>query len=156
MQKTIFFWVIVVQFVISFLVTVLGLVGWVKISDGFLKSLVAVLVLEQAGAVIAIFKSTDFFDSKTTVNDEGWDLLATLWKYQQIHSPKDPNSRWLLAINPISPDFTDFAIGYSRLRYLSLIDINQNNRIHLSTKGYQFCQQNEKTLKKRKRHFYIS
>ena len=89
MQKTIFFWVIVVQFVISFLVTVLGLVGWVKISDGFLKSLVAVLVLEQAGAVIAIFKSTDFFDSKTTVHDEGWDLLATLWKYQQIHSPKE-------------------------------------------------------------------
>jgi hypothetical protein len=155
MQKAIFFWIIVSQFVISFIITILGLIGQVTISDGFLKSLVSVLILEQAAAVIAIFRSTDFFDSKTALNGEAWDLLATLWKYQRERFPNDPTTRWQLKINPISQDFTEFAIGFSRLRHLNLIDIDQDYNVRLSNKGYQLCQNDEPKLKRRKRLFYI-
>ena len=156
MIKLIFFWIIVAQFVVSFCVTILGVVGYFKIDDGILKALTTVLVIEQAGAVIAIFKATDFFYSKSTINDEGWDLLATLWKFQQQTSPNDPNHRWYMEIRPINPDFADCAAGYARLKHLGLIDINHGNEISLSNKGYQFCQRNEPALNKRKRLFHIA
>ena len=155
MTKLIFFWVILIQFIISFLITILAMIGYVTIHDEYLKKLVAVLILSQAAAVIALYKKTDFFDTSKEVNEEGWDLLATLWKFQKRYFPNGASGRWFLAINPISPDFTDFAIGYSRLRHLSMIDINSQNQISLSTTGYQYCEQNQKKLTKRKRLFYI-
>ena len=73
MQKSVFFWIVIAQFVVTFLITIFGVIGWVIIPSRILVSLVSVLLLEQAGAVIAIFKKTDFFESKSSVNDEGWD-----------------------------------------------------------------------------------
>ena len=156
MTKLIFFWIIVAQFVVSFGVTILGVVGFFTIESSTLKGMVAVLIIEQAAAVIGVFKATEFFDSKSTINDEGWDLLATLWKFQQQTSPDDPNHRWYMAIRPINPDFADCAAGYARLRHLGLIDINHDGEISLSNKGYQFCQQDEKALNRRKRLFHIA
>lgn len=156
MQKYIFFWILVGQFVVSFLVTILGVIGWVTIPAGILRAMVGVLILEQAGAVIAIFKATDFFESKSSVNEEGWDLLATLWKYQIGSFESNKSKRWTLALKPLNPDFRDFAIGFARLHHLGLVAVGMNQEIFLSDKGYQFCEQNGDKLKKRKRLFYIS
>jgi hypothetical protein len=157
MQKYVFFWLIVGQFVVSFVVTILGVIGKVTIPDGILRALVGVLILEQAGAVLAIFKATDFFESNSSVSNEGWDLLATLWKYQIGSFGNDKSRRWFLALKPDNPDFREFAIGFSRLHDLGLVAVGTAQfEISLTDKGYQYCQQNDRKLKKRKRLFYIA
>ena len=83
-------------------------------------------------------------------------LLATLWKYQIGSFESNKSKRWTLALNPLNPDFRDFAIGFARLHHLGLVAVGMNHEIFLSNKGYQFCEQNDKTLKKRNRLFYIS
>lgn len=154
MKKSVFFWVILIQFVISFFVTVLGIIGWVTISEGRLTVLVSVLVVEQAAAIIALFKNTDFFGSEPT--NEAWDLLATLWKYQKQDFGDDKTKKWFLSILPQTPDFADFCLGFSTLYHLRLIHVGHGFQTALTDKGYQFCEQNKEKLKKRKRHFYIS
>ena len=156
MKKSAFFWVIIVQFCISFLITVLGVIGWVTISDGILRVLVSVLVLEQGAAVIALFRNTNFFDSDSELADDAWDLLATLWKYQKKDFGDDKTKRWFLAISPATPDFADFCLGFAKLHHLRLIHLGQGFQTALTDKGYQFCEQNSDKINKRKRHFYLS
>jgi len=45
MIKFVFFWIIIAQFVVSFAITILGLIGWVTIDSSLLKKLIAVLVI---------------------------------------------------------------------------------------------------------------
>src|SRR6267142_6652338 len=123
MKRTIFFYVILIQFSISFIITVLGVIGWVKISSGILTSLVSVLVLEQGAAVIGLFKNTDFFGSRSEPNEEGWDLLATLWKFQKKCFGNDVTKKWYLEITPEMPEFADFCLGYASLNHLRLVDM---------------------------------
>lgn len=90
------------------------------------------------------------------LNEEGWDLLATLWKFQKQCVGSDAKTRWKMAISPLSADFADFATGFGRAKKVGYIDILPDGHfIQLSTGGYQFCQQNEKKLNKRKRLFFV-
>jgi hypothetical protein len=89
------------------------------------------------------------------LNSDAWDLLATLWKFQKQCCGADAKARWQMAISPGSADFADFASGFARARKLGYVDILAGQVIQLSTGGYQFCQQNEKRLGKRKRLFFV-
>ena len=51
-----FLWI----FGITSLVTLLGVVGVIKIADGYLWALLSAFLVESAGAVVAIFKRADF------------------------------------------------------------------------------------------------
>ena len=93
--------------------------------------------------------------SENELNAEGWDLLATLWKFQKQTCGSDAQKRWLMAIAPMATDFADFATGLGRAKKLGYIDIRSDHAIQLSTSGYQFCQQNEKRLGKTKRLFWV-
>jgi hypothetical protein len=61
------FYTFLTLFVLTSIVTLLGVTGVITIRDGYLTSLVAAFLVETAGAVIAIFNRADFFtdDSKT-------------------------------------------------------------------------------------------
>lgn len=156
MKRNILFGVNVVLFVATYVVVMLAAMKKVDFPAWLLRTAAGIVVVQQAAAMVALFRSTNFFSPDNELNSEGWDLLATLWKYQKQSFPNDPNRRWQLAISPISADFPDFAAAFARARRLGYVEINQANYlIHLSGSGYQFCQQNEKKLKKRKRLFFI-
>jgi len=61
--KTHLFYTFLVIFAAPALVTLLGVTSVIVIKDGYLTALVSAFLLELAGAVIAIFKSADFFSS---------------------------------------------------------------------------------------------
>jgi hypothetical protein len=74
--------------------------------------LVSILIIEQAAAVIGLFRNANFFELDTDMPNESWDLLATLWKYQKKDFGDDKSKRWFLAIGPQTPDFADFCLGF--------------------------------------------
>ena len=55
------FYTFLVIFGITSIVTLLGVIGVIKISDGYLWALVSAFLIESAGAVVTIFKRADFF-----------------------------------------------------------------------------------------------
>jgi hypothetical protein len=60
-----FLWI----FGITSIITLLGVIGVIKISDGYLSALVSAFLIESAGAVVAIFKRADFFSDDTSRNE---------------------------------------------------------------------------------------
>lgn len=156
MKRNILFGVNVVLFVATYAIVMLAAMKKIDFPPWLLRSAAGIVVIQQASAMVALFRSTNFFSPDTELNGDAWDLLATLWKFQKKCFPGDASKRWLLAISPASADFPDFASGFARARKLGYIDIQPNGHlILLSSSGYQYCQQNEKKLSKRKRLFFI-
>lgn len=72
MKKHLFYTFLTI-FVATSLVTLLGITDLVTIKEGYLNALVAAFLVELGGAVIAIFKSTNFFkkeDEEITAEEE--------------------------------------------------------------------------------------
>ena len=149
MLKLVFFWVILIQFVLSFLVTLLGVIDFFHVDDGILKALVGVLITEQAVCVFALFRSTDFFGDNKSINQNGLDLLATLWKYQQ--QLKDKSKAWSLTVTPRLTEFSDVFNGAANLHHLGYVQITENGtalHVGLTPKGIDYCQKNKEKLSK--------
>jgi hypothetical protein len=75
------FYTFLVIFAATSIVTLLGVTSVITIRDGYLTALVSAFLLELAGAVIAIFKSADFFKSETsqmTTEEEVWKSIRKL------------------------------------------------------------------------------
>ncbi len=156
MKRNILFGVNVVLFIATYAIVMLAAMKKIDFPDWLLRSAAGIVVIQQASAMIALFRSTNFFSPDSEMNSESWDLLATLWKFQNQCFPGDAKKRWLMAISPLSSDFPDFASGFARAKKLGFIDIlPAGHLVQLSGSGYQFCQQNEKKLIKRKRLFFI-
>ena len=62
-MKAHLFYTFLVIFAATSVVTLLGVTSIITIRDGYLTALVSAFLIELAGAVIAIFKSADFFSS---------------------------------------------------------------------------------------------
>lgn len=156
MKRNILFGVNVVLFIATYAIVMLAAMKKVEFPVWLFRGAAGIVVIQQAGAMVALFRSTNFFSPDSELNAEALDLLATLWKFQKKCFPGDAGKRWQLAISPLSADFPDFASGFARARKLGFIEIQHGDHmIHLSGSGYQFCQQNEKKLSKRKRLFYV-
>lgn len=70
MMKKHLFYTLLAIFSVTAFVTLLGIVGALKISAGYLTALVTALLVESAGAIVALFRKADFFtndDDKYTV-----------------------------------------------------------------------------------------
>ena len=63
-MKTHLFYTFLVIFAATSVVTLLGVTSVIVIREGYLTALVSAFLIELAGAVIAIFKSADFFGSE--------------------------------------------------------------------------------------------
>jgi hypothetical protein len=60
MRRALFYTFLAI-FVLTALVTLLGIMGVVRIEDFYLKGLFGALLLELVGAIIGLFRGTDFF-----------------------------------------------------------------------------------------------
>jgi hypothetical protein len=60
-MKVHLFYTILVSFAATVVVTLLGIVGLVHVESGYLQILVPAFLLALAGAVIALFRRSDFF-----------------------------------------------------------------------------------------------
>jgi len=142
-------------FVLSCLVTLLGLIGVVTINDGFLKWLVGAFLVDSAVCVYALFKKSDFLgdDSTSNLRRESWRALATLWKHQE---KQDNGVTFTLAIHPNATNFRTFLRGIAQLHSLELVQITPPNlTVSLTPEGIHFCRSNAKRLKKTTDHFFI-
>lgn len=64
-KKDILFYTFLLIFVVTAVITLLGIVQVLTIKPGYLNTLVGVFVVEIAGAVIALFRRVDFFPDET-------------------------------------------------------------------------------------------
>lgn len=67
-------------------------------------------------------------------------VLATLWKYQQIHFPNPELGQWTFTVNPRVPDYAVFSMGLMGLRILGLAGVAQNGQAVLTREGVFYCQ----------------
>ncbi len=68
-MKTALFYTFLVQFVVVFAITILGLLRIVTIDKAYLDKLFYLLILETAGSVIGLFKKTKFFHDGGDMTD---------------------------------------------------------------------------------------
>jgi hypothetical protein len=76
-------------------------------------------------------------------------LLATLWKYQQEHYPKDPTGigRWTFMVHHKSKKYEQFRLGLSECINAGLVGLwIFNNQVYLLDKGIEYCQENSEEL----------
>jgi hypothetical protein len=59
------FYTILAVFIVTSVVTLLGVTGVIHISDGYLTALLSAFLVQSAGAVLAVFKRADFFSEDT-------------------------------------------------------------------------------------------
>jgi len=78
--KTHLFYTFLVIFAATALVTLLGVTSVIVIKDGYLTALVSAFLLELSGAVIAIFKSADFFSSEKNQITTEEDIRSSIRK----------------------------------------------------------------------------
>jgi hypothetical protein len=142
-------------FVLSCLVTLLGLIGAVKIDAGFLKLLVGAFLTDSAVCVYALFNKSDFLgdDSTSNLRKESWRALATLW----MHQERLENGRfWYISIPPEAANFRSFLRGIAQLHSLELVEIRKPDlTVSLTPEGIHFCKTNIKRLKKTTEHFFV-
>lgn len=80
-MKTHLFYTFLVIFAATSVVTLLGVTSVITIREGYLTALVSAFLIELAGAVIAIFKSADFFaseKSQITTEEKIWTSIRKL------------------------------------------------------------------------------
>jgi hypothetical protein len=63
-RKGAFFYTFLCCFIVTFAVTLFGITEVIKIRDGYLNVLFSSLILELIAALIALFRSTSFFDDE--------------------------------------------------------------------------------------------
>ena len=147
--------VVVLVFLASCLVPILGLLGVVHIESGLLKWLAGGLLLDSAVCIYALFKKSDFLgaDSTSNLRPESWRALATFWHFQQRYDDTNP---WCLAIHPATPSFRTFLRAVAQLHSLELVSVSHPGwMVGLTTEGIHFCRANHKKLSKITDHFFI-
>jgi hypothetical protein len=80
-MKTHLFYTFLVIFAATAVITLLGLTNVIMIREGYLTGLVTAFLIELAGAVIAIFKSANFFTAeKSEISSEAkvWESIRKL------------------------------------------------------------------------------
>jgi hypothetical protein len=70
-------------------------------------------------------------------------VLATLWKYQKIHFPRNPEQRWTFTVGSNSPHYTQFSYGFLLLGAKGLATVAPSGQILLSNQGFNYCQSHD-------------
>jgi hypothetical protein len=65
------FYTILAIFIVTSVVTLLGVTGVIHIADGYLTALLSAFLIQSAAAVLAVFKRADFFSENEDVFDSG-------------------------------------------------------------------------------------
>lgn len=99
-KKDVLFYTFVGIFVSTAVITLLGIINVVEIREGYLNTLVGVLIVELVGAVIAMFRGVDFFsdDGATDGSEKLSQSVASEGPEEQIAAT--PSTSQLLAEEP--------------------------------------------------------
>lgn len=108
-MKEALFYSFLVIFVATAIVTLLGLTGHLRIRPGFLKALVASLLLELAVSVIALYKATDFFDGSRFERYVKPNQQEYIWKEAKIRFSY-PRTGWSLDTKRMQGGLGDLAL----------------------------------------------
>jgi hypothetical protein len=90
MQRYILFAVFLLIFCATAIITLLGIIGKVKIRDGYLKALFSALILEVIGVIIAVAKSTLSPAPPPPLPDE-YQVWTVMGKMDMSHSHLSPS-----------------------------------------------------------------
>ncbi len=82
----------------------------------------------------------------TLIRQEELKILATLWKYQNIHFKEDRTNRWTFTVGSQSPDYAAFSLGVLLLLQKDFVAVAPNGQIMLTDLGYEFCQRRDVEL----------
>jgi hypothetical protein len=66
-------------------------------------------------------------------------VLATLWKYQQIHFPNPQAGQWTFLIATGSPEYVVFARGLVALGKFDIAGVADNGQAVLTRNGIEYC-----------------
>ena len=94
--REILFFSVIGIFIASAAVTLLGVVGWMRIEPEYLKGLYGLLMIELGAAVLGLFKSTDWFGSRDTP-PLGTEAIKGPW-WQFLHHSQDSGDNALGSI----------------------------------------------------------
>lgn len=145
-MKKNFFYVFLWIFAITALVTLLGVSGIVKIDPTYLNYLFGSLLLELVATMIALFRSTKFFEESLQTNIDEYipskdaaRILMTLLHHQQ-KLDTTLKRRFTFHIPPGTGDFPRFLRGLSELVSLGLVDVDPNNwQCALTINGFRIA-----------------
>lgn len=96
-------------FVATAILTLFGLTGHLRIRLGFLKALVASLLLELAVSVIALYRNTDFFDGARFERYVKPNQQEYIWKEAKIRFSY-PRTGWSLDTKRMQGGLGDLAL----------------------------------------------
>ena len=74
-----------------------------------------------------------------TLSDDSKKVLATLWKYQQIHVTRPFRKRWTFIVSSQSPDFAAFVRGVVELGGYFLVGIGSAGHVAHTNEGLAYC-----------------
>lgn len=163
-QRGWLFYSLLGMFIIIFIVTILALVGQIKLVDGYLKVLFSAVIIEIVGIATAWFKRKDIFSetfdrnlANYKPNSDAQKVLATFWKYQLSQFTENPaTGRWAARLPQDRQQIPNFYRGIAELVDVGLLDIDQaNNHAFLSIEGFSYCHKRNQELTQADSYQYI-
>lgn len=142
MMKEALFYSFLIIFVATAIVTLLGLTGHIKIRQGYLKILVTSLILEIVVSVIALYKSTDFFENGRFERYVKPNQQEYIWKDAKIRFSY-PRTGWSLDTKRMQGGLGDLAL-------ISGNDISAQIQLHNSALDSKFVDKWDFFLQKTK------
>jgi hypothetical protein len=145
-MKKSFFYVFLLIFAVTAVVTLLGVSGIVKIDPTYLNYLFGSLLLELVATMIALFRSTKFFEESLQMNIDEYlaskdaaRILMTLLYYQE-KMDTTLKRRFSFHVPPGSGDFPRFLRGLSELVSLGLVDVDPGSwQCALTINGFRIA-----------------
>jgi hypothetical protein len=128
MRQAFLFYSFMAIFVVTAIVTLLGATGAVTIRETQLNMLLGAFLVELAGAVVALYRRTDFF--KQPSDNLATSLGTTIEAFDQIsdeieavikNQPTDPNHAHRFLIRKMG----DLVVAYEKMRVITAAELEQ-------------------------------
>jgi hypothetical protein len=145
-MKKSFFYMFLGIFAVTAIVTLAGVSGLLLIDARYLNALFGSLLLELITTMIALFRSTKFFEESLQSNIDEYvpssdasRILVTLLKHQQKMDPT-LKRRFSFVIQPGTGDFPRYLRGLAELVSLGLVDVDPTSwHCALTVNGYRIA-----------------
>jgi hypothetical protein len=142
-MKKVFFLTVLGIVALTALMTLAGIAGFLKIQEGYLNKLLTVIIVGLGSAMVALFRSTKFFEDSLYQNLDGYQpsqdaarILHTLLKHQEQHDDTMKNA-FGMRVLPGAGDFPRYLNGLAELVGLGLVNVDPLTSVSsLTSIGY--------------------
>src|SRR5579859_4367247 len=146
-QRAWLFYGLLAMFFVIFLVTMLGVIGVIKLADGYLGLLFTAVIAEIAGIGVAWFKRKDIFSESFDIdptryepNKDARKVLATFWHYQCHHfGPDHKKGLWMARLPQDEHEIPSFYRGVAELLDVGLLSMDAaSHQARLNMEGLAY------------------